>query len=168
MPATSNAASLAIIALMFASPSNSSYAADQPALAETSKPRSTGYRPDIVVYKNFHCDCCERWVEYLKAHRFNVRVINVDDLLKEKDRVGVPRGKDACHTAEIEGYFIEGHVPADDIKRLIRIKPDARGLTVPGMPIGSPGMERGKEFQPYDVLLVDKEGNTSVFAHHKK
>jgi len=132
------------------------------------KPQSSGYRPSIVVYKNHHCDCCVRWVEYLEANRFNVRVVNVDDLGKEKERVGIPKGKDSCHTAEIEGYFIEGHVPADDIKRLIRVKPDAKGLTVPGMPIGSPGMERGLEFQPYEVLLVDKQGNTTVFSRQTK
>ena len=142
------------------------YAVDQ-AEDPATKPKSTGYRPSIVVYKNVHCDCCMKWVEHLEANRFNVRVVNVDDLGKEKARVGVPRGKDACHTAEIEGYFVEGHVPAEDIKRLIRTKPEAKGLTVPGMPIGSPGMERGREFQPYDVLLVDKAGNTTVFSQQK-
>jgi hypothetical protein len=135
---------------------------------DTQPTKTTGYRPSIVVYKNHHCDCCVKWVEYLEAHRFNVRVVNVDDLGKEKARVGIPKGKDACHTAEIEGYFIEGHVPADDIKRLIKLKPDAKGLTVPGMPIGSPGMEQGKRRDRYDVLLVDKAGNTTVFATHGK
>ena len=160
--------SLAIFATIIVSLGGLAYAVDPVESSNVSKSKSAGYRPSIVVYKNYHCDCCLKWVEYLEANRFNVRVVNVDDLGKEKQRVGVPRGKDACHTAEIEGYFIEGHIPAEDIKRLIRIKPDAKGLTVPGMPIGSPGMERGREFQPYDVLLVDKAGNTTVFAHHSK
>jgi hypothetical protein len=162
-----NVKSLAIITLLITLGSVT-HATDQPAKVSADKAKATGYRPSIVVYKNYHCDCCVKWVEYLEANRFTVRVVNVDDLGKEKARVGVPRNKESCHTAEIEGYFIEGHVPAEDIKRLIRIKPDAKGLTVPGMPLGSPGMERGKEFQSYDVLLVDKAGNTTVFAHHSK
>jgi len=143
------------------------FAAD-PLPTTVEKAKSTGYRPSIVVYKNAHCDCCLKWVEHLEAHRFTVRVESVDDLGKVKRRVDVPRDKESCHTAEIEGYFIEGHVPADDIKRLIGAKPDAKGLTVPGMPIGSPGMERGREFQSYDVLLVNKDGTASVFARHEK
>jgi hypothetical protein len=161
-----NIKSLAIIASTILALGSLAYAANQPSTTSITK-SSVGYRPSIVVYKNHHCDCCVKWVEYLEANRFTVRVVNVDDLAAEKKRVGIPLDKGTCHTAEIEGYFIEGHVPAEDIKRLIRTKPDAKGLVVPGMPIGSPGMERGKEFQPYDVLLVDKAGNTSVFAHHE-
>jgi len=164
-----NAKVFAILAAMILSIGGIAIAVEQPATeTATNKATSAGYRPHIVVYKSRHCDCCEKWVEYLQANRFTVRVVSVDDLAKEKARVGIPRGKTSCHTAEIEGYFIEGHVPAQDIKRLIRTKPNARGLTVPDMPIGSPGMERGKEFQPYDVLLVDKNGNTTVYAHHSK
>ena len=72
----------------------------------------------------------------------------------------------ACHTAKVDGYFIEGHVPATDIKRLLDEKPDAIGLTVPGMPVGGPGMEQGTRFDKYDVLLVKKDGTTEVFASH--
>jgi hypothetical protein len=162
-----NLKSLAITLWVMAAIGSLAYATDQPS-ASPEKSSNTGYRPSIVVYKNFHCDCCERWVEHLEAHRFTVRVENVDDLGKVKERFGVPRDKDACHTAEIEGYFIEGHVPADDIKRLIRTKPDAKGLLVPGMPIGSPGMEPGKRLDYYEVLLVDKAGNTSVFTRYGK
>ncbi len=163
-----NIKSLAIITSVIVALSGLAYAANQPASTAIEKTTNVGYRPNIVVYKNHHCDCCVRWVEYLEANRFTVRVVNVDDLGQEKRRVGIPRDKESCHTAEIEGYFIEGHVPADDIKRLIRTKPDAKGLTVPGMPIGSPGMERGREFQPYEVLLVDKAGNTSVFSRQDR
>jgi hypothetical protein len=162
-----NLKSLATTLWVIAAIGGLAYATDQPS-AVPEKSTVTGYRPNIVVYKNHHCDCCVKWVEYLEANRFTVRVVNVDDLGKEKARVGIPKGKDACHTAEIEGYFIEGHVPADDIKRLIRAKPDAKGLTVPGMPIGSPGMEQGKRLDYYEVLLVDKAGNTSVFSRYGK
>jgi hypothetical protein len=84
-----------------------------------------------------------------------------------KRRVGVPAGKGSCHTAEIAGYFIEGHVPAADVKRLLREKPDARGLTAPGMPMGSPGMEMPDgRTPPYVVELVKRDGSTTVFARH--
>lgn len=143
-------------------------AADQSTIPAPEKPKTLGYRPSIVVYKDRHCDCCERWVQYLEANRFVVRVENVDNLGEVKKRLGIPREKDACHTGMIESYFIEGHVPAEDIKRLIRTRPDAKGLAVPGMPIGSPGMEQGKMVQPYDVLLMDRTGKSTVFAHHGK
>lgn len=144
------------------------YAADQSTIPAPEKSRTVGYRPSIVVYKDRHCDCCERWVQYLEVNRFVVRVENVDNLGEVKQRFGIPREKDACHTGTIEGYFIEGHVPAEDIKRLIRTRPDAKGLLVPGMPIGSPGMEQGKMIQAYDVLLMDRAGKLTVFAQHGK
>jgi hypothetical protein len=123
--------------------------------------------PQIVVHKNESCGCCKLWVSHLEKAGFTVQALNVDNLGPIKERVGVPYGKGSCHTAEVEGYFIEGHVPAADIKRLLRERPSAKGLTVPGMPAGSPGMEvpDGK-VDPYDVLLVAKDGSTSVYAHH--
>jgi hypothetical protein len=94
-------------------------------------------------------------------------VITENNLGPVKERVGVPPAMGSCHTGEVEGYFVEGHVPAADIKRLLKEKPKARGLTVPGMPAGSPGMEvPSGQVDPYDVLLVAKDGSTSVFAHH--
>jgi len=141
-------------------------AADSPLEKAAIQKPTAAYRPSAVVYKNESCGCCKLWVKHLEAHRFEVRVENVDNMSPIKERVGVPFGKGSCHTALIDGYFIEGHVPAEDIKRLLRTKPNAKGLVVPGMPLGSPGMEQGGKVQPYDVLLVDKAGNTSVFAHH--
>ena len=83
--------------------------------------------------------------------------------------VGIPAAMGSCHTAEVGGYFVEGHVPAEDLKRLLAEHPEAKGLTVPGMPIGSPGMESASgKVQPYDVLLVNKDGTTTVFAHHQE
>jgi hypothetical protein len=121
----------------------------------------------IVVHKNQSCGCCHQWVEHLKEGGFNVTVRDVVDLGGIKERVGVPYGMGSCHTARVGGYFIEGHVPAADIVRLLTERPDAKGLTVPGMPLGSPGMEiESGESQPYDVYLVARDGSTSTFAHH--
>jgi hypothetical protein len=123
----------------------------------------------IKVYKTESCGCCKLWVSHLQQAGFAVEVENLADLGPIKQRVGLPYGLGSCHTAEVGGYFIEGHVPAQDVKRLLRERPAARGLTVPGMPLGSPGMEvPSGEVQPYDVLLVDKDGNASVFSQYGK
>jgi hypothetical protein len=124
-------------------------------------------QPRVLVHKSESCGCCKLWVTHLEKAGFPVQVINEDNLGPIKERVGVPYGKGSCHTAEVAGYFVEGHVPAEDIKRLLKERPAAKGLTVPGMPAGSPGMEvpSGK-VDPYDVLLVAKDGSTSVYAHH--
>ncbi|PYQ83563.1 MAG: copper amine oxidase [Acidobacteria bacterium] len=121
----------------------------------------------VAVYKKASCGCCTAWVKYLRQAGFSVDVHELGDLGLSKKRFGIPAAMGSCHTAEAGGYFVEGHVPADDIKRLLRERPDAKGLTVPGMPAGSPGMEvpSGK-IEPYDVLLVSKDGTTSVYAHH--
>ena len=125
----------------------------------------TGTR--IVVYKNETCGCCKLWVQHLLEAGFDVQAHNVDNLAPIKERVGIPAAMGSCHTAEVGGYFVEGHVPAGDVKRLLRERPAAKGLTVPGMPAGSPGMEipSGK-VDPYDVLLVARDGSTSVYSHH--
>ena len=123
--------------------------------------------PLLVVTKTPTCGCCHLWVEHMQKAGFKVDVRDVNDLTPVKARVGVPYGKGSCHTAEVGGYFIEGHVPAEDVKRLLAEKPDAKGLTVPGMPLGSPGMETPDgRVQPYAVELVAKDGSTSPFAHH--
>ena len=124
-------------------------------------------QPAIVVNKTPTCGCCGVWVKHLQAAGFQVQVHDHENLAPIKERVGVPFGMGSCHTAEVDGYFIEGHVPADDIKRLLREKPAAKGLTVPGMPAGSPGMEvPSGRVDRYDVLLVGKDGKTTVFATH--
>jgi hypothetical protein len=124
--------------------------------------------PKVTVHKNASCGCCGSWIEHLRHHGFEVVARNVDNLAPIKQRVGVPYGKGSCHTAEVAGYFIEGHVPAAEIERLLREKPRAKGLTVPGMPIGSPGMESGDRIDPYEVLLVHDDGTTSVYAKYPK
>jgi len=122
--------------------------------------------PPVVVYKSPACGCCRSWAEYMRASGFPVESRDTQDLDAIKAEVGVPFGQGSCHTAKVGDYFVEGHVPADDVKRLLAERPDALGLTVPGMPIGSPGMEQGDTREPYDVLLVAKDGSTTVFAHH--
>lgn len=121
----------------------------------------------VVVHKNETCGCCHLWVEHMEKNGFKVIVRNVADLGGIKERVGLPYGMGSCHTARVGGYFVEGHVPAADIARLLEEHPDAKGLAVPGMPIGSPGMEISSgETQPYEVHLVARDGSTSVFANH--
>lgn len=122
--------------------------------------------PKVVVHKSPTCGCCELWVRHMRRFGFQVETHDVQDLGAVKAEAGIPYGLGSCHTARVGGYFIEGHVPAEDVKRLLFEKPVARGLTVPGMPIGSPGMEQGERREPYDVLLVAKDGTTKVFAHH--
>jgi hypothetical protein len=121
----------------------------------------------VTVYKSESCGCCNEWVKHLQAAGFAVETHNMDNMGPTKERVGIPPAMGSCHTAEVGGYFVEGHVPASDIKRLLRERPAAKGLTVPGMPAGSPGMEvPSGQVDPYDVFLVAKDGTTSVFAHH--
>lgn len=135
------------------------------ASADPATPRSQ--RPLLVVTKNASCGCCGLWVKRMQQAGFQVQVHDTDNLDPIKRSVGVPAGKGSCHTAQIGGYFIEGHVPADDIKRLLTEKPSARGLVLPGMPAGSPGMETpGGGQPPYTVELVARDGSTSAFAQH--
>ena len=108
--------------------------------------------PHAVVYRDPSCGCCHDWVEHLRANGFTATVRDTAGMAAVKARLGVPRALGSCHTAEIGGYVIEGHVPADAIKRLLAEKPEARGLAVPGMPIGSPGMEGGTP-EIYEVIL---------------
>ena len=133
----------------------------------SSSPAAVAALPLLVVTKSPTCGCCHLWVEHMQKAGFAVEVHDVQDINLAKDRVGVPHGKGSCHTAEVGGYFVEGHVPAEDVKRLLADRPDARGLVVPGMPAGSPGMELPDgRVQPYVVELVARDGSTSPFAHH--
>lgn len=123
--------------------------------------------PRVTVHKSPTCGCCARWVEHVRGAGFQVEVRDTDQLEAIKQRVGVPYAKGSCHTAEVGGYFVEGHVPVADIQRLLREKPRARGLTVPGMPLGSPGMEMPDgRTQPYVVELVKPDGTTAEYARH--
>jgi len=122
----------------------------------------------VQVWKDPNCGCCQLWVEHLQANGFKVEVRDVGNTAARK-RLGMPEKFGSCHTATVGGYVIEGHVPAADIHRLLKERPLALGLSVPGMPIGSPGMD-GPEYKgrqdAYDVLLVQKDGNSKSFQHY--
>lgn len=121
----------------------------------------------VNVVKSRSCGCCGLWVDHLRSHDFAVTTQDVDDVSPFKQQAGITPALASCHTAFVDGYVIEGHVPAEDIRRLLQERPDAIGLTVPGMPVGSPGMEvEGRAADAYDVLLIHRDGSTSVFAHH--
>ena len=120
---------------------------------------------EITVYRSPTCGCCSKWIAHLEANGFKVVARDREDMTSVKIENGVRREFSSCHTAVIDGYVIEGHVPAEDIQRLLQDRPAVAGIAVPGMPIGSPGME-GPNPQPYDVVTFDALGNTSVFASH--
>ncbi len=122
--------------------------------------------PVIDVYKSPTCGCCNNWIDHLEANGFTVRAHDTENVVAHKIRLGVPPGYGSCHTAEVNGYVVEGHVPAKEITRLLKVKPRARGLTVPAMPVGSPGMEAGGRKDPYEVLLVNPDGSTRTYAQY--
>lgn len=131
--------------------------------AEKSPPRQLGKA--ITVYKSPSCGCCAGWSEYLRQNGFRVSVVDQYDLSGVRARHGIRPELQSCHTAVIDGYVIEGHVPADDIWRLLSERPDATGLTAPGMPMMSPGMQ-SIEPKGYDVLLFGPDAKTSVYSRY--
>ncbi len=127
---------------------------------------SAADHPAMTVWKDPSCACCGNWIAHMRAAGFTVTVKEVENLTPVKRLAGIPDHLQSCHTAKIDGYTIEGHVPAADVKRLLKTKPKASGLVVPGMPSGSPGMENGT-IDPYDVLLLKDDGKTEVFSSHR-
>ena len=123
---------------------------------------------EIKVYHSPSCGCCKGWIAHLEKHNFKVHSVLTDDVAVIKTKHGLPKEAASCHTAIIDGYVIEGHVPANDIKRLIKDKPDIAGLTVPQMPVGTPGMEMGERKDPFNVIAFDKKGNFDIFQEYKK
>lgn len=121
--------------------------------------------PVIEVYKSASCGCCSEWVKHLQDNGFAVKARNVDNPSDYRDKFGMPQALGSCHTGMVQGYAIEGHVPAADIKRLLADKPKAIGLAVPSMPMGSPGME-GSRRDPFDVFLVQASGRHAVYKHY--
>ena len=119
----------------------------------------------IEVWKDPGCGCCTKWVDHLQAAGFKVRTHEVNDMNAARARNGVPQALGSCHTARVGGYLIEGHVPAKDIQRLLKERPRAAGLSVPGMPRGSPGMEADIK-DPYDVLLFQPNGSHAVYQRY--
>jgi len=126
-----------------------------PALAE----------PLVEVWKSESCGCCGGWVDHMKAEGFPVRIHSMDDVSPVKAMLGVPESLESCHTATVDGYVLEGHVPAGDIRRLLAERPKARGLSAPGMPADAPGMDL-KTGEPYDVVLFGGAEAPRVYARH--
>ena len=133
------------------------------ALAGTAVFRAQQARPGITVYKTATCGCCSLWVDHLKAAGFEVKAVDVEDIAAVKTTYGVPAALQSCHTAVVSGYAIEGHVPADAVARLLKERPPVAGLAVPGMPVGSPGMEVGNRRDPYSIMSFDRTGKSAVF-----
>ena len=130
---------------------------------EPTGPTGLAGLTDATVYKSPTCGCCAKWVDHLKAHRFRVTVHDLPDLTELKAKHGVPDALQSCHTALVAGYVVEGHVPADVIQQLLKERPKVAGLAVPGMPMGSPGME-GARRDRYEVLAFTRAGETRVYA----
>ena len=121
---------------------------------------------EMTVYKSPTCGCCGKWITHMEENGFKVKAVDVIEMNVVKEKYGINRNLASCHTAVIDGYFIEGHVPADDVKRLLSDKSDSKGLTVPGMPVGSPGMEMDDRVDAYQVLSVNNDGSTEVFNQY--
>ncbi|WP_338416673.1 DUF411 domain-containing protein [uncultured Sphaerotilus sp.] len=138
-------------------------------LAWSARAASPRTAPLVEIWKSPTCGCCQDWIRHLEASGFRTRAFDTGNA-EARARLGMPERLGSCHTARVEGYVLEGHVPATDIKRLLRERPKALGLAVPAMPIGSPGMdgpEYGGRRDPYDVLLVAADGGTLVYQHHQ-
>ena len=121
----------------------------------------------ITMYKQTYCGCCEKWAEHVRQAGFEVTVVNTDDLAPFNERFGIPQNVASCHTAKLGSYYIVGHVPAADIFKLLEEKPNVMGLSVPGMPLGSPGMEvPGRAAVEYDSVLFTTNGTTTVYVSH--
>ena len=133
--------------------------------AQATTPNSPAL-PVLQVWKDPNCGCCGDWVKHLQASGFLVQVIDTGNVAARK-RLGMPDALGSCHTARVGGYVIEGHVPAADIRRLLREKPPIRGLVLPGMPVGSPGMEvEGVDAPAYTVLALNRDGSTTPYTTH--
>jgi hypothetical protein len=117
----------------------------------------------IDIYKRAGCECCTKWAEHLRNNGFDTKVHETDELDKVKAKLGVPEEVATCHTGQVGGYFFEGHVPADLVQKFLKERPQARGLAVPGMPAGAPGME-GTIKVEYPVLLIQPEGSYTIYA----
>jgi hypothetical protein len=123
--------------------------------------------PKVIMHRDPSCGCCEQWAAHMRGAGFEVEIRDEPQLDDIKRELGIPDGKYACHTAEVGDYVVEGHVPAEDVKRFLAAKPKAKGLVLPGMPLGSPGMGApGAPAKPYTVERLEADGSTTPYAHH--
>ncbi|MBE9207333.1 DUF411 domain-containing protein [Nostoc sp. LEGE 06077] len=125
-------------------------------------------KQEIIVYRSPSCSCCGDWLEHIQKHGFTIKQdIKTDEIEAIKQKYNLPSEFASCHTAIIDGYVMEGHVPADDIKRFLKQKPQLLGLAVPAMPVGTPGMEIGDTKQPFSVMAFNKKGEVQVFNKYE-
>lgn len=121
---------------------------------------------EVVMYKDPNCGCCGKWADHLRENGFSVREVATSEMRVVKSEAGLPAPLASCHTATVEGYVVEGHVPASSLRRLLDERPPLAGIAVPGMPLGSPGMEGPYPADRYDVIGFDRKGHTEVFSSH--
>lgn len=121
---------------------------------------------EVVMYKDPSCGCCGKWAEHMRTNGFAVKEIATSKMSQVKRDAGVPQALGSCHTAQVGGYVVEGHVPAADVRRMLAERPAITGLSAPGMPLGSPGMEGPYPAERYEVVSFDRDGRTTVFARH--
>lgn len=121
---------------------------------------------EVVMYKDPNCGCCGKWAEHMREHGFKVKEVATTQMDVVKREARVPQALGSCHTAKVGGYVVEGHVPAADVRRMLGEKPAISGISAPGMPMGSPGMEGPYPADRYEVVSFDAEGRTAVFARH--
>lgn len=121
---------------------------------------------EMTVYRSPTCGCCGKWLEHVKQNGFKVKDVIIEDMQSIKEKHGLPDKLASCHTAIVDGYLVEGHVPAADIQKLLNDKTPVAGIAAPGMPMGSPGMEMGGKADPYKVISYDKQGKFEVFNQH--
>lgn len=141
----------------------------EPVLAQAASDEAASHEVDpdlplVRVWKSPSCGCCGDWVEHMRAAGFPVEVHDVQNVMAVKTENGVPAEHASCHTATVDGYVLEGHVPADLVQRMLAERPDIEGLLVPGMPVGSPGMEMEGRKDDYDVLALSGDGSVMVYA----
>src|SRR5688500_17221059 len=160
---------LAFLSAACGSPRNDSVPETPPAAVVASQPAQVagGDSTTLVVYKEATCPCCNAWVDYMRNNGFRVVTYNVTDLDAVKKKHDIAGNLQSCHTTEVGGYFVEGHVPVDLVRKLLAERPRLAGITVPGMPVGSPGMEVGPP-EPYDILSVDSAGRTAIYGSKGK
>lgn len=130
-------------------------------------PQAQSEPATITVYRSENCDCCHKWIEHLERHDFQVVDKISGDMRNIKEQLGLPPQMASCHTAKIDGYLIEGHVPANDIKHLLSSQPDINGLSVPQMPVGTPGMEMGARKDAFNVIAFDEDQQFEVFNQYQ-
>ena len=136
------------------------------ALLAGCAPQIDPAKPTIEVWKSATCNCCSKWIQHLRDNGFNTVVHNEENLSARKQALGVPASLRSCHTGVVSGYVVEGHVPAQDIKRLLAEKPAVKGIAVGGMPTGSPGIEMGDQKEPYEVMAFGAGTEVQVYAKH--